>query len=226
MKTIEQIIEEQFQKWQIQKYTEKAASTPTPVITISREPGSGGRIIAKKVADAYELDLFHQEVIHQMAENTKISTQILKTLDEKVLSVLEDYISSTVHKRHLWPNQYLKHLMKIIGAIGKHGKAVVVGRGANFILPPHERFRVRIVAPREMRVQNVARTYNVASEDARRRIMRTESDRLAFIRKYFYADIADPSNYDLVINMANLSIAAAVSAIGGAAELPRSRMAA
>ena len=221
MKTIEQIIEEQFQKWQLQKYTEKEAPPPIPVITISREPGSGGRIIAKGVADAYEMDLFHQEVIHQMAENTQISTQMLKTLDEKVLSVLEDYISSTVHKRHLWPNQYLRHLMNIIGAIGKHGKAVIVGRGANFILPPKERFRVRIVAPREIRIENVAQTYNVKTEEARRRIMRTESDRLAFIRKYFYADIADPNNYDLVINMATLSIDAAVAAIGAAAELSR-----
>ena len=226
MKTIEQIIEEQFQKWQIHKYTEKVASRPTPVITISREPGSGGRIIAKSVAETYGLDLFHQEVIHQMAENTQISTQILKTLDEKVLSVLEDYISSTVHKRHLWPNQYLRHLMKIIGAIGKHGKAVVVGRGANFILPPQERFRVRVVAPREMRIENVAKTYNVPSEDARRRILRTESDRQAFIRKYFYADIDDPNNYDLVINMATLSIEAAVAAVGGAADLSRSLKAA
>nr|HID58173.1 hypothetical protein [Desulfobacterales bacterium] len=45
---------------------------------------------------------------------------------------------------------------------------------------------------------------------------RTESDRRAFIRKFFYADIADPKNYDLVINTGTLTIDAAVEAIRGA----------
>jgi cytidylate kinase len=221
MKKIEQIIEEQFQKWQVQTYKEKAKTARLPVITISREPGSGGRIIAKAMADTYGLSLFHQEVIHQMAENTQISSKILHTLDEKVLSVIEDYISSIVHKRHLWPNQYLQQLMKIIGAIGKHGKAVVVGRGANFILPPAERFRVRIVAPRKVRIDNVAQTYGVPKEEAERRIIRTESNRQAFVRKYFYADISAPYNYDLILNTAGLSIEAAVAGIGSTAQLPR-----
>ena len=54
------------------------------------------------------------------------------------LSILEDWISSLVYDRHMWPEEYLKHLMNIIGTIGKHGRAVVVGRGANFILPPEQ----------------------------------------------------------------------------------------
>jgi cytidylate kinase len=144
---------------------------------------------------------------------------LLETLNEKGLTVLEDWIATLVFKRHLWPNQYLKSLMKVISTIGRHGRAVILGRGANFILCPEcpdVSFRVRIVAPLEMRVQNVARDFNIESEEAKRRVLRTESNRRAFVRKYFHADITDPYNYDLVINIETLSIDAATEAIKGA----------
>jgi len=106
--------------------------------------------------------------------------------------------------------------MKVVGTIGKHGRAVVVGRGANFILPPEKRFSVRIVAAQAWRINNVAQEFDISSEDAKRRVMRTESDRRAFIRKYFNADIADPTNYDLVVNTATLDVDDAVKVISSA----------
>jgi cytidylate kinase len=106
--------------------------------------------------------------------------------------------------------------MHVIGTIGKHGRAVVVGRGANFILPPEQRFRVRITASQRLRVENVARHFNLSPDEAKRRVIKTESNRKAFIRKYFNADIADPTNYDLVINTDKLSVGNAVDLIGAA----------
>jgi len=106
--------------------------------------------------------------------------------------------------------------MKVIGTIGKHGRAVIVGRGANFVLPPDKRLSVRIVAPLELRIKNVTRDFGIDTEEARRRVIRTDSDRRAFVRKYFNTDIRAPLNYDLVINIGILSIEGAVDAIKGA----------
>ena len=141
-----------------------------------------------------------------MAKESKVSAQILKTLDEKGLSILEDWIASLVRDRHLWPDQYLKQLMKVIVAIGKHGRAIIIGRGANFILPPDDCIKVRIISPRRLRIRNVAKAFNISENEAKRRVIRTESDRRAFIRKYFNAEIADPVNYDIVINTGALNI--------------------
>ena len=220
MKTIKRsvlkIIEEQVKKWQIMKVKEKKEAVGFPVITISREPGSGGRIVATELGKKLGLDVFHQEIINEMAESAQVSTRVLETLDEKGLSVLEEWITSLVDNRHLWPDQYLRHLLKVIGTIGKHGNAVIVGRGANFVLPPEGRLRVRIVAPLDVRVENVSSNFGVSAEDAKRRIIRTESERRAFIRKYFNANITDPINYDLVLNTGTLSIEAAANAIENA----------
>jgi cytidylate kinase len=212
-RSVTQIVEEQAKKWQMTHAAVKEEAPVIPVITISREPGSGGNLVAQGLAEQLNFDLFHQEVIHEMAQSAQINTTLLETLDEKGLSVLEDWISSLVNERHLWPDQYLQHLMKVIGTIGKHGQAVLVGRGANFILPPEKRFRVRVIAPREVRIQNVSLDFEVSVEEATRRIIRTESNRRSFIRKYFNADIADPLNYDIIINTDRLDIKIAVNTI-------------
>ena len=216
-RSIQKIIDEQVKRWEMMR-VEKREEAVIPVVTVSREPGSGGRIVAKGIAERLGLDLFHREIIQQMAQSAHISARLLETLDEKGLSVLEDWVSTLVNERHLWPDQYLQHLMKVIGTIGKHGRAVIVGRGANFILPPEGIFRVRILAPLEMRVQNVARDFDVPVEEAKRRVLRTESARRAFVRKYFHADISDPVNYDLMINTGALSIEAAEKTVMGALE--------
>lgn len=214
-RSVEKIIEEHVQRWQILQ-SKKPEEKIFPVITISREAGSNGRTIAEKLSEKYDLALFHQEVVHEMAQNAQVSVKLLEQLDEKAQNVLDEWIASLVDSEHLWPDRYLRHLMKIIGTIGKNGRAVIVGRGANFVLQPEKRFRVRVLAPMNVRVDNIAKAFGTSVEETRRRIIRTDSDRKAFIRKYFNADIADPMNYDIIINTGTISIDQAVSAIASA----------
>jgi cytidylate kinase len=220
-KSMEQLIEEQVRQWRFRRSTPPRETKTYPVVTISREPGSGGRIIGEKLAARLNLPLFHQEVMHEMAKSAKVSKRLVETLDERGLNLLEEWLASLVDTRHLWPDRYLKHLMKVVGTIGRHGHAVLIGRGANFILPQASRLSVRVVAPLELRARNVADTFGCSSEEARRRVIKTDSERRAFIRKYFNADVADPLNYDLLVNTGRLTITGAVDAICASLEACR-----
>jgi cytidylate kinase len=212
MKAIHQLIEKHVRRWEILRQEKREARTP-PVITLSREPGSGGKLVAKVVAERLGLDLFDQLLINTMAENADTTTRVIRTLDEKSLSMIEDWVSAAISERHLWPDEVSRLLMRVIGTIGRHGNAIIVGRGANFILPPENRFRVRIIAPLEMRVNRVAETHGVTQEEAKRRVLRTESNRRAFVRKYFHSDIGDPANYEMILNTGTLSFDSAAAAI-------------
>ena len=212
MKAIHQLIEEQVRRWEILRQ-EKREAKNLPAITLSREPGSGGKLVAKAVADRLGLDLFHHDIIDAMAANADTSARVIRTLDERGVSMLEDWVSAAISDRHLWPDEYVQVMMRVIGTIGRHGKAIIVGRGANFVLPPKNRFRVRIIAPLELRVNRVAETFGVSRKDAKRRVLHTESDRQAFVRKYFHSDIRDPVNYDMLLNTGTLSVESAAAAI-------------
>ena len=217
MKAMHQLIEEQVRRWEILR-RQKSEVSPMPVVTLSREPGSGGKLIAKALADQLGFDLFDQEIINAMAKDANTTTSVIRSLDEKSVSMIDDWVAAAISQRHLWPDELSHVLMRVIGAIGRHGKAVIIGRGANFVLPPDIRFRVRIIAPMEQRISRVAEAYGISREVARNRVMRTESDRRAFVRKYFHSDIRDPVNYDMILNSGTLSIASCVAAICNALE--------
>ncbi len=200
-RSVDKIVEEQIHQWQMsQKTAEKQPLQKAPVITVSRQPGSRGNEIAGKLAKDLGYDLFDREIIQQMADDGHISSRVLETLDEKGLNLLEDVIATVVEQRHLWPDQYMKHLMKIIGTIGRHGKAVIVGRGATFIIPPEENIRLRFIASMENRIKHVSEQLNVSSDEARRQIYKVEAQRRSFTRRYFYTAIDDSTHYDLIIN--------------------------
>ncbi|MGD9209692.1 MAG: cytidylate kinase-like family protein [Desulfobacteraceae bacterium] len=212
-RSIEQIVEEQVRRWDYLRREPRVEKVQNLLITVSREPGSDGDAIANGIAESLGLDLFHQNVIHEMAHSAKVSNQLVQSLDEKGSNLLEDTIAALVQKRHLWPDEYLKHLLKVIGTIGNYGNAVIVGRGANFILSQPKTFRLRIIAPRKLRIQKYSELFNIPLDEAKRRILKTESDRRAFIRKYFHEEINDPANYDLILNTGTFSTVTAVSTI-------------
>jgi cytidylate kinase len=106
--------------------------------------------------------------------------------------------------------------MQVVCTIAEHSRALIVGRGANFILPHEKRFSVRVVAPLDVRIQNIVRRFGVSTEEAKRRVIRRESRRSAFIRQSFNADISDPIHYNLTMNTGTMSIESAVEAVIGA----------
>ena len=87
-RSIEKIIEEQVQRWRLMRVEKPKEKPGVRIITVSREPGSGGKIIAARLAQKLSFDLFHQEVLHEMAKSANVSAQLLKTLDEKGAKVI------------------------------------------------------------------------------------------------------------------------------------------
>lgn len=214
---IEDFVHQQLEKWtKLYAKDDHKKRDRIPVVTLCMEPGSGGCLIAEQVAKRLDFDFFHRDIIHKIAESARISTTLVESLEKERLSGMQDFIASVIKDQYIHPSIYLDHLMKIIGTIGKHGRAVIVGRGANFIIPQKDRFAVRVVAPESVRVERIAKRFNVPSDTARRRVTVRENRRRAFIRQSFNTDICDPIHYDLILNTAQMSIEAGVESIIGA----------
>jgi|WetSurMetagenome_2_1015567.scaffolds.fasta_scaffold15666_4 cytidylate kinase len=193
-------LDDQKVKFHLEKWRQ-ATSKPSPyIITISRETGAGGSEIARRLADELKMDLIGGQIIERVAKNAKMSTKVVETLDEKAVSRVDSMINSLFVSRHLSPDSYLRHLTWVIGAIGEHGNAIVVGRGANFVLPKEITFRVRFVAPKEFRVQHFMTSRGMTKEEAMKYVEKRDKDRMGYIRNYFKADASDPSHYDIIIN--------------------------
>ena len=139
------------------------------------------------------------------------------------MTLRDSFISALFRDRHLWPDEYMQHLTKVIGTIGRYGIAIIVGRGANYILPRANTFKVRIIAPLEDRIRYVMEDRRCVRTAAEQYVIKTENNRKAFIRKNFSTDVTDPAQYDVVINTGGITIEGAAEAIKTAFKMRKMR---
>ena len=208
VKEDEKLLEARLEKWR-----KEATGKPKPCITVSREEGAGAEEVCLKLAEELKLEIFSGQVISRVAESANMSEKVVQSLDEKSVTMLDSWVASFFTARHLWPDVYLQHLIKVIRTAGQHGNAIFIGRGAQYVLPTNKTFRVRIIAPMEQRIENVMRIQGCSRMEAQNYVVKHDNDRSAFIKKYFHEDIADPAAYDLVVNMAGITIDEAVQLI-------------
>ena len=209
--SLERIVEKQIHKWQTEQ-KRKYKNPIRPVITISRLPGALAGNLARKLSQTLGVDFYDQEIVDGIAQNAKVNRRIVESLDEQDLSIFDEWIAAM--GEHLWAYEYLEQLTRVITAIGTHGYAVILGRGAGYILPKEVILRILVVAPQEKRISNYMEAHKIPEKEARRDVLKIESDRKAFIRKYFQADLVDPTNYDLVINTENIDVDLAAQITG------------
>jgi len=198
---IEKQIEEQVLKWQKATDRRKQKNEPPgPVITVSREPGSGGEALAKMIAEELKIDFFDREIVQEVARSARMSEKVVASLDEKERGLLDNWIQFLRTSRYFWPDEFVHHLTKVVNTVCQHGNALIVGRAANMVLPPEETLRLRFVAPLEYRVEVYGKEKGISKDEARKKIAQEESERKSFVQKYFHVDIDEAINYDLVIN--------------------------
>ena len=212
--SVGELVENQVKKWaSLSAEKKRKPEAATPVITISMQPGSGGSVIADQLAKKLDYDYFNRDIVEKISKSTKIRSTVINSLEKERRRGIDDFITSLIDDQYMHPDTYMGYLMEVINTIAKHGRAVIVGRGANFILPADEIFSVRLIAPLDLRVKRVAMANRVTTKEAKKRVMRRASKRKAFVRQYFHADISDPKHYDMVINTGKVNVDAAVEAI-------------
>ena len=229
-KTImDRMVQQQLDKWR--KLLDKALRQGVkienfqggPIITLSREPGSGGSEIARRLSKALGMDLIGGQIIQHVADSAKMSRRVIESLDEKEVTFRDTLLMSLFGESRPWPSEYLKHLTRVIGTIGAFGNVIIVGRGANYLLPQEKTFKVRIIAPLELRIKYFMDDRKYTRAEAEQYVVKTENNRKAFIRKYYNADIADPKYYDIIMNTEKISMGAATESIISAFTQRRNR---
>ena len=174
MEALREMMEARLYEWS--QSEKKRPSQPGPVVTISREPGCRGDSIAEKVAAELGLHLYTWEIVEQIAKDEHVSVQVASTLDEKARTELEDWLAGFQGTHNLSEYAYLKDLKKITFAIAAHGNALILGRGASFLLPSEKRIALLLVAPLALRIRNVMEDRGISEKDAQDRIIKVEAE--------------------------------------------------
>jgi cytidylate kinase len=203
--------ERAMRRWELRREIERRQAHRAEVdspesfcITISREAGSRGSTVARLVGQKLGWTVYDQELLEYIAHEMHLRAGVLESLDERAFRWAHDWLAALLEDQ--WQNQdaYIVHLTKVILAIGLHGEAIIVGRGAGCILPRDRALNVRIIGADNERMAYLSQTERLTPQEAERYMRETDQQRKQFVRDYFHRDSSDPHEYDLILDSSAL----------------------
>ncbi len=180
-------------------HSPEEAAPRRPVITISRDLGSGGDQIARALAERLGLDLYDMQILDAIAASNKVNAALLQTLHERVSSASDAWLYSTMFGKNVSRDDYLSVLVTTVRGIYRKG-GIIIGRGGHIILAGRDVLRIRITGSVEACARRLAQAEGIALVDARKRVRERQQERGRFIWRMFRARVNDPTSFDLVIN--------------------------
>lgn len=179
----------------------------SPDITIARDPGSGGGLVAKKLANKLGWQLFDKPLMRQLSKELGIPEDEVADIDEHGRSWFADIFHSIFNPDYVSDVKYITQLKKLMSHAAKKNDLIILGHGANLILPADKCLRVRVTASFKTRVDN---TYKYEDKQSRAEaaewVKKIETKYNQFIRQYFGVNPHNPWNYDLVVSTDHLSL--------------------
>ncbi len=190
-----------------------------PIVTVSRQYGSGGSEVAERVARSLGWTLYDNEVVEQVASRLRMTPAEVSAREERVPSLVErmasamalgvpevmpvvgDFVSQPSEERLVMVTR------RVIEDAVRAGPAVLVGRGAQCMLAAStDALHVYCYAPMEELVRYAVEVLGVPFPDAERKVTEMNRQREAWVRQHFKRDWRDLANYDLCVNTARLGV--------------------
>ncbi len=196
------IVEAQVRRWALNKQNRPRETLleEWPVMTISRECGTRGTALGRRVAERLGFSCWDSEIVTEIARLLHTDETAIAAFDERTRGAIEDLIGTSLFNQDIISADYADHVRRIIDSIARRGRAVIVGRGAQFLVDPSQALRVRLVAPFEHRVREVEKLEGISLQEAKRIVESGDKERAAFVHHATGQNVADPAQYDVVIN--------------------------
>jgi cytidylate kinase len=185
-------------------------------VAISREAGSRGGSIARKVGEVLNWQVFDQETLDYLMQNDDARERLFSDLPATAVSWANLHLSRLQREQKQTIDPDTVGMMQLLLAIAARGDAVIVGRGAGYLLPAESTLHARVIAPLESRVAYFAQWLRLNRDEAAAEVRSRDHKRSRFLSSILGRNPADSTNYDIVVNSARLGIEPAAQFIGWA----------
>ncbi len=171
------------------------------VITIGRQYGSGGRFIAKKLAESLNIQYYDNELLAAAALESGMSKAVIESYDEKKDGFFSGVIPSTFSVDLSMGQKVFLSQFETIKKIGSTESCVIVGRCADYVLEGNDNVvNIFINAPLEDRIERVVKYYNVNESKAKDTVIKMDKKRANYYNFYTDKKWGKADTYDLCVN--------------------------
>ena len=185
------------------------------VITISREFGSGGRIIGSMVAEKLGIPFYDRKIMEMSAQKAGLSVDFVESTEQRIKSKFLHnlafggyHLGADLGSMQLsLPDKLFVATCEIIRTIADEGSCVIVGRCADYVLRDRDNvIDVFVYADTKHKVKRAVEEYGIAPENAESEVKKTNKHRANHYSYYTERDWGDKENYHLCLNSGFLGI--------------------
>jgi cytidylate kinase/CBS domain-containing protein len=186
------------------------------IIVISRGSLSGGEELAEMLGKRLGARVLSREVIVQAAKKYGVDEErLIKEMDSP-----PGLWNRLTHQKE----QYILAVQASLAEMVQEGKVIYHGHAGQLLLQPLAKvIKVRLIAPLEYRIRSAMMEFNFSREEAAKHIETVDERRTRWMRQLFDIEWADPTLYDLVLNLANISLDTATEMVVDLAGRPEYR---
>ena len=175
------------------------------VITISREYGSGGRYIAKLVAEKLKIKLYDKDFIKELTNETGLDSSYIENIEQK--RTLLDNFNSGYYQSLSNADELFLEEANLIKKLASKNSCVIVGRCADFILKDNKNLiKIFIYSDMKSKIKRAIKYYNIPKKDAKKEIEKINKLRKNHYKYYTNREWNNPENYDLCLNSDSLGV--------------------
>ena len=185
------------------------------IITISREFGSGGRELGKRLADALDIPCYDHEIIEMIAKENGFDERYVANVSEK--SIEAAYPMTIGHRFAMPPIQIMDQSIrvataqrKIIENFAEQGDCVIVGRCADVILEDMNPLNLFVFADIPSKVQRCLERApegeNLTAHELERKIKQIDKQRAQHHQMYSDTKWGNKEGYHLCVNTSGKEI--------------------
>ncbi|MCQ4934994.1 MULTISPECIES: AAA family ATPase [Anaerotignum] len=188
------------------------------IITISRQYGSGGRIVGKLLAERLGIPFYDNEIISLAAEKTGLSKECFVNAEETstgnlLLSLTT--LTPSVESFGLPLNEKIFLVQsQVIKEVAEKGSCVIVGRSADYILSETENcINVFLQADLKDRINRAVAQYDLPEKNAEAAVIKTDKRRANYYNYFTGLKWGAADNYDLILNTSRMELEKIVDVI-------------
>ncbi|HHL52776.1 MAG TPA: cytidylate kinase-like family protein [Flammeovirgaceae bacterium] len=186
-------------------------------VTVARDTGWDAIPVVKEVIKQLNANLqgaykdqpwryMSKEILEQSAKKLNMKPELLdKLIHQKDRNFVEEILLSLSTENYPNDIKIKRTIKEVVQSAEQEGAVIVVGRAGVAIVAHSKRnLHVKLTAPLEWRVAKIAKEYKVSEEQALKHIKESDKQR-ENLRKYFMGRKVQPTDYDLILNVATLT---------------------
>lgn len=189
-----------------------------PVITISRQYGSGGRLIRAKLSERLNIPLYDKRLFYEAAQRSNILEGFFEQAEERNQPFCGHAFDTALSGNYLaFQDWVFLSLARTMQELAEKGPCIIMGRGGNQILKDRKDvLNVYLYASMEQRIRRVVQETGMKPEEAERKIGMEDKNRALYLKHYTDQMFGDACNYHLCLDSGSLGIENTVEIICGA----------